>query len=101
MFFFFFFQGVTLDARGHFTGEAEKKLEEVISFCMHSFKINKRVKVTIILLMRFSFFIFSYQLRKRMQGVSTSNHFEDLNSSAKISSDYYTQEEMVKFKKPN
>lgn len=36
-----------------------------------------------------------------MQGVSTSNHFEDLNSSAKISSDYYTQEEMVKFKKPN
>ncbi|KAJ0011072.1 hypothetical protein Pint_32856 [Pistacia integerrima] len=60
-------EGVTLDARGRFTGEAEKKLEE---------------------------------LRKRIQGVSTSNRFEDLNSSAKVSSDYYTQEEMVKFKKP-
>lgn len=29
---YIFLQGVTLDARGHFTGAAEKKLEEVISF---------------------------------------------------------------------
>ncbi|MCL7031005.1 hypothetical protein MKW94_024522 [Papaver nudicaule] len=58
---------VTLDASGRFTGEAEKKLEE---------------------------------LRKRLQGVSTSSHFEDLTSSGKISSDYYTQEEMLQFKKP-
>lgn len=27
---YIYFQGVTLDERGHFTGEAEKKLEEVI-----------------------------------------------------------------------
>ncbi|KAL2503279.1 SART-1 family protein DOT2 [Forsythia ovata] len=60
-------EGVTLDASGHFTGEAEKKLEE---------------------------------LRKRLQGVSASNHVEDLNSTGKISTDYYTQEEMLKFKKP-
>ncbi|CAA2957431.1 SART-1 family DOT2 [Olea europaea subsp. europaea] len=60
-------EGITLDASGHFTGEAEKKLEE---------------------------------LRKRLQGVSASNHVEDLNSTGKISTDYYTQEEMLKFKKP-
>ncbi|RZC72129.1 hypothetical protein C5167_035298 [Papaver somniferum] len=58
---------VTLDASGRFTGEAEKKLEE---------------------------------LRKRLHGVSTSSRFEDLTSSGKISSDYYTQEEMLQFKKP-
>ncbi|KAI3880531.1 hypothetical protein MKX03_008795 [Papaver bracteatum] len=60
-------EGVTLDASGRFTGEAEKKLEE---------------------------------LRKRLHGVSTSSRFEDLASSGKISSDYYTQEEMLQFKKP-
>ncbi|XVE63285.1 hypothetical protein DITRI_Ditri07aG0007500 [Diplodiscus trichospermus] len=60
-------EGLTLDARGHFTGEAEKKLEE---------------------------------LRKRLQGVPTNNRVEDLNNAGKISSDYYTQEEMLKFKKP-
>ncbi|XP_065870160.1 SART-1 family protein DOT2 [Euphorbia lathyris] len=60
-------EGLTLDERGRFTGEAEKKLEE---------------------------------LRKRLQGTSTGNRFEDLNSSGKISSDYYTQEEILKFKKP-
>ncbi|KAI3960469.1 hypothetical protein MKW98_002968 [Papaver atlanticum] len=58
---------VTLDASGRFTGEAEKKLEE---------------------------------LRKRLHCVSTNSHFEDLTSSGKISSDYYTQEEMLQFKKP-
>ncbi|KAI3883313.1 hypothetical protein MKW92_031574 [Papaver armeniacum] len=58
---------VTLDASGRFTGEAEKKLEE---------------------------------LRKRLHGVSTGSRFEDLTSSGKISSDYYTQEEMLQFKKP-
>ncbi|KAA8535718.1 hypothetical protein F0562_030719 [Nyssa sinensis] len=60
-------EGVTLDASGRFTVEAEKKLEE---------------------------------LRKRIQGVSTNNRFEDLNSSGRISSDYYTSEEMLQFKKP-
>ncbi|XP_010256356.1 PREDICTED: SART-1 family protein DOT2 [Nelumbo nucifera] len=40
------------------------------------------------------------ELRKRLQGVSASNHFEDLNSSAKITSDFYTHEEMLQFKKP-
>ncbi|GLT57012.1 hypothetical protein SLA2020_300190 [Shorea laevis] len=60
-------EGVTLDERGHFTGEAEKKLEE---------------------------------LRKRIQGVSTNTHVEDLNTFGKVSSDYYTQEEMLQFKKP-
>ncbi|XP_077253263.1 SART-1 family [Tasmannia lanceolata] len=40
------------------------------------------------------------ELRKRLQGVSTSNQFEDLTSSGKISSDYYTHEEMLEFKKP-
>ncbi|KAI3443451.1 hypothetical protein Pfo_000116 [Paulownia fortunei] len=60
-------EGVTLDSSGRFTGEAERKLEE---------------------------------LRKRIQGVSASTHGEDLNSTGKISTDYYTQEEMTKFKKP-
>ncbi|XAR63764.1 hypothetical protein NMG60_11023830 [Bertholletia excelsa] len=60
-------EGLTLDAAGRFTGDAERKLEE---------------------------------LRRRIQGVSANNHFQDLSSSEKISSDYYTQEEMLKFKKP-
>ncbi|KAE8077045.1 hypothetical protein FH972_015650 [Carpinus fangiana] len=59
--------GVALDERGRFSGEAEKKLQE---------------------------------LRKRMEGASTNYHFEDLNSVGKISSDYFTQEEMLQFKKP-
>ncbi|KAL1213043.1 SART-1 family protein DOT2 [Cardamine amara subsp. amara] len=59
-------EGIFLDAKGRFTGEAEKKLEE---------------------------------LRKRIQG-QTTNTFEDLNSSAKISSDYFSHEEMLQFKKP-
>ncbi|CAN1157071.1 SART-1 family protein DOT2, partial [Linum perenne] len=53
-------EGVTLDIIGHFSGEAEKKLEE---------------------------------LRRRLQA-------EDANSSGKILSDYYSQEEMIQFKKP-
>ncbi|KAG5001008.1 hypothetical protein JHK87_022080 [Glycine soja] len=59
-------EGLTLDGKGRFSGEAEKKLEE---------------------------------LRRRLTGVST-NTFEDLTSSGKVSSDYYTHEEMLKFKKP-
>ncbi|XP_021771028.1 SART-1 family protein DOT2-like [Chenopodium quinoa] len=59
-------EGVVLDAAGRFTGEAEKKLEE---------------------------------LRRRLQG-PTNNQAEDLNASVKISSDYFTPEEMLKFKKP-
>ncbi|XP_060184696.1 SART-1 family protein DOT2 [Lycium barbarum] len=60
-------EGVTLDATGAFSVDAEKKLEE---------------------------------LRKRLQGPSSKNLAEDLNSSGKLLSDYYTQEEMVQFKKP-
>ncbi|GAV87806.1 SART-1 domain-containing protein [Cephalotus follicularis] len=60
-------EGVTLDARGRFSGEAEKKLEE---------------------------------LRRRIEGASSNIHFENLNLSGKISSDYYTHEEMFQFKKP-
>ena len=44
--------------------------------------------------------MFLCQLRRRIQGVSTTNYFEDLNSSEKITSDYYTHEEMLQFKKP-
>ncbi|KAF8392790.1 hypothetical protein HHK36_021027 [Tetracentron sinense] len=40
------------------------------------------------------------EFRKRIQGVPTSNLIEDLNSSGKTSSDYYTHEEMLQFKKP-
>ncbi|KAL4597047.1 hypothetical protein ACB092_12G207200 [Castanea dentata] len=40
------------------------------------------------------------ELRKRLEGTSTNNHFEDLNAIGKITSDYYTQEEMLQFKKP-
>nr|GLL29199.1 SART-1 family protein DOT2 isoform X1 [Ipomoea trifida] len=40
------------------------------------------------------------ELRRRIQGVATKNHTEDLNSSSKILTDYYTQEEMLQFKKP-
>ncbi|XP_057951465.1 SART-1 family protein DOT2 isoform X2 [Malania oleifera] len=60
-------EALTLDQRGRFSGEAEKKLEE---------------------------------LRKRIQGVSSNSHYEDLNSSGKFSSDYYSHEEMLQFKKP-
>ncbi|WJX77133.1 ESCRT II complex subunit Dot2 [Trifolium repens] len=59
-------EGLTLDERGRFSGEAEKKLEE---------------------------------LQRRLTGVSTNN-FEDHTSSGKVSSDYYSHEEMLKFKKP-
>ncbi|OIT34357.1 sart-1 family protein dot2 [Nicotiana attenuata] len=60
-------EGVTLDATGGFSVDAEKKLEE---------------------------------LRKRIQGSSSKSLGEDLNSSGKLLSDYYTQEEMLQFKKP-
>ncbi|KAJ0980756.1 hypothetical protein J5N97_009011 [Dioscorea zingiberensis] len=60
-------EGVTLDESGRFTGEAEKKLEE---------------------------------LRKRIEGGLTSKSYEDLTLSGKFSSDYYTPEEMLQFKKP-
>lgn len=40
------------------------------------------------------------ELRKRIQGVPTNNCFEDLNMSGNITSDFYTQEEMLQFKKP-
>ncbi|POO02164.1 SNU66/SART1 family [Trema orientale] len=40
------------------------------------------------------------ELRRRLQGASTNNHFEDLNLPGKTSSDYYTPEEMIQFKKP-
>jgi U4/U6.U5 tri-snRNP-associated protein 1 len=47
------------------------------------------------------FFFFPYcQLRKRLEGASTNNRFEDLNAMGKSTSDYYTQEEMLQFKKP-
>eukprot|EP00268_Persea_americana_P053406 TRINITY_DN603_c0_g1_i5.p1 TRINITY_DN603_c0_g1~~TRINITY_DN603_c0_g1_i5.p1 ORF type:complete len:989 (-),score=344.60 TRINITY_DN603_c0_g1_i5:362-3328(-) len=60
-------EGVTLDGSGHFSGAAEKKLEE---------------------------------LRRRIQGAPVSNQFQDLTTTGKLSSDYYTHEEMVQFKKP-
>ncbi|PIN12774.1 U4/U6.U5 snRNP associated protein [Handroanthus impetiginosus] len=40
------------------------------------------------------------ELRKRIQGVSTAAQGEDLSSMSKMSTDYYTEEEMMKFKKP-
>ncbi|VFQ79586.1 unnamed protein product [Cuscuta campestris] len=60
-------ESVALDETGRFSGDAEKKLEE---------------------------------LRKRILGVATKNHAEDLNSSGRVLTDYYTQEEMLQFKKP-
>ncbi|GMY27396.1 SART-1 family protein DOT2-like isoform X1 [Fagus crenata] len=60
-------EGLALDERGRFSGEAEKKLQE---------------------------------LRKRLEGATTNNRFEDLNAMGKSTSDYYTQEEMLQFKKP-
>ncbi|XP_010926911.1 SART-1 family protein DOT2 [Elaeis guineensis] len=60
-------EGVTLDESGRFTGEAEKKLEE---------------------------------LRKRIEGGIIKQNYEDLTSSGKSSSDYYTPDEMLQFKKP-
>ncbi|XP_050259977.1 SART-1 family protein DOT2-like [Quercus robur] len=60
-------EGLALDERGRFSGEAEKKLQE---------------------------------LRKRLEGASNNIHFEDLNAIGKITSDYYTQEEMLNLKKP-
>ncbi|XP_073003718.1 SART-1 family protein DOT2 [Typha latifolia] len=60
-------EGVTLDEAGRFSGEAEKRLEE---------------------------------LRKRIEGSSTQIAYEDLTSTGRISSDYYTPDEMLQFKKP-
>ncbi|KAL3721126.1 hypothetical protein ACJRO7_005879 [Eucalyptus globulus] len=40
------------------------------------------------------------ELRRRLQGASSSSHYEDLTSSAKTKSNYYTQEEMLRFRKP-
>ncbi|KAF3772761.1 SART-1 family protein [Nymphaea thermarum] len=40
------------------------------------------------------------QLRKRLESVSAGNHFEDLTTTTKVSSDYYTREEMLQFRKP-
>ncbi|KAG8089730.1 hypothetical protein GUJ93_ZPchr0011g27673 [Zizania palustris] len=60
-------EGVTLDEGGRFTGEAEKKLEE---------------------------------LRKRIEGGYVQKKTEDLTSATKMSSDYYTPDEMLQFKKP-
>ncbi|CAN6465454.1 unnamed protein product [Victoria cruziana] len=40
------------------------------------------------------------ELRKRLVGASASNQFEDLTTTTKVSSDYYTHEEMLQFRKP-
>ncbi|GAB2272039.1 ESCRT II complex subunit Dot2 [Dionaea muscipula] len=40
------------------------------------------------------------ELRKRLMGTSVIKQVEDLNSTVKIASDYYTHEEMLQFKKP-
>lgn len=90
-------QGLTLDSSGHFSGEAERKLEEVIIFA--SVFYDRLRYITRIVSVNLGFVIL-WQLRKRIQGVSTVNHGEDLNSIGKTSTDYYTQEEMTKFKKP-
>ncbi|CAH1441974.1 unnamed protein product [Lactuca virosa] len=60
-------EGITLDERGRFGGEAEKKLEE---------------------------------LRRRIDGATVTTRYEDLTSTGKVTTDYYTTEEMMKFKKP-
>jgi len=60
-------EGVTLDEGGRFTGEAEKKLEE---------------------------------LRKRIEGGNVQKKTEDLTSTTKVSTDYFTPDEMLQFKKP-
>ncbi|CAL5014839.1 unnamed protein product [Urochloa decumbens] len=60
-------EGVTLDEGGRFTGEAEKKLEE---------------------------------LRKRIEGGHVMKKTEDLTSTTKMSTDYFTPDEMLQFKKP-
>ncbi|KAK8449657.1 hypothetical protein SEVIR_7G251900v4 [Setaria viridis] len=60
-------EGVTLDEGGRFTGEAEKKLEE---------------------------------LRKRIEGGHVQKKTEDLTSTSKMSTDYFTPDEMLQFKKP-
>ncbi|CAN6229584.1 unnamed protein product [Urochloa humidicola] len=60
-------EGVTLDEGGRFTGEAEKKLEE---------------------------------LRKRIEGGHVLKKTEDLTATTKVSTDYFTPDEMLQFKKP-
>ncbi|CAH9107873.1 unnamed protein product [Cuscuta epithymum] len=40
------------------------------------------------------------ELRRRIQGVTTKSYAEDLNSSSRVLTDYYTHEEMLQFKKP-
>lgn len=41
-----------------------------------------------------------WQLRRRIAGGSTQKAYEDLSAAGKTSSDYYTAEEMLQFKKP-
>ncbi|KAL5541561.1 hypothetical protein UlMin_009271 [Ulmus minor] len=40
------------------------------------------------------------ELRRRLQGAPVKNRAEDLNLPGKVTSDYYTPEEMLRFKKP-
>lgn len=49
--------------------------------------------------MSFSRFLFG-QMRNRLNGAATKSLPEDLNVAGKVSSDYFTPEEMLKFKKP-
>ncbi|PKA48641.1 hypothetical protein AXF42_Ash021050 [Apostasia shenzhenica] len=40
------------------------------------------------------------ELRRRIEGSSVKKDFEDLSSSAKVQSDYFTTDEMLQFRKP-
>ncbi|PWA60702.1 SART-1 protein [Artemisia annua] len=64
-------QGITLDEKGNISGEAEKTLEE-----------------------------YNLQLHRRRSDAFVTPHFEDLTSTRKDSTDYYTSDEMLTFKKP-
>ncbi|KAL2899005.1 SART-1 family protein DOT2 [Bienertia sinuspersici] len=99
-------EGVVLDAVGRFTGEAEKKLEEVranIQLDFNAFRncfLVSQSEPFSCMLSASLLVYFNCQLRRRLQGPSANIQAEDLSSSAKISSDYYTPEEMLQFKKP-
>lgn len=75
------------------SGEAHKKLEEINFF--YTFSDSTVCGITILFCLLSS----KFQLRRRLEGASTGKCFEDLTSTSRASLDYYTQEEMIQFKK--
>ena len=70
-----------------------------ISLHTHCVKENCQSHFILFLFLIFELFIY-HQLRRRIHGNTIGKAYEDLNSYGRSSSDYFTPEEMLQFKKP-